>query len=347
MSTMFDVLIIGAGQAGLAMGAELKARGLKNFLIVDETSRVGQSWEDRYDSLKLFTPAQYCNLPGMKFPLRRNRYPTKEQVADYLMSYAVKFSLPIQMNTKVNRLAKKPDSFVVETSHGSLRAAKVIIATGSQHTPWMPSFASQLSDSIFQIHSAQFKSPDQIPDGEVLVIGAGNSGVQIAEELSATRPIHMSIDRLPKQFPQRLMGKDIFWYLLKFGYMDVPVSKRNDGDQPMPLIGSDLKRLVKKKKLIKHARAVDADGNKVTMSDGTSFAPRTIIWATGFRNDYAWIDIADAHKDGVPIQADGCSPVQDLYWIGFSWLRTKGSGFLGFVGRDTKHLAPVVLETDD
>ncbi len=343
---MLDVLIIGAGQAGLAMGAELKTKGLKNFLIVDETSRVGQSWGNRYDSLKLFTPAQYCNLPGMKFPLRRNHYPTKEQVADYLMSYAVKFSLPIQMNTKVIRLTKKPGSFVIETSLGSLHAAKVIIATGSQHTPWVPPFASQLSDNILQIHSSQFRSPTQIPVGEVLVIGAGNSGVQIAEEISATRPVHISIDRLPKQFPQRLMGKDIFWYLLKFGYMDVPVSKRNDGGQPMPLIGSDLRRLVKKGKLIKHARAANADGDKVIMSDGTRFGPRTIIWATGFRNDYAWIDIADTHKDGLPIQTDGCSPTKGLYWIGFSWLRTKGSGFLGFVGRDIEHLAPLVLETD-
>ncbi|WOF74982.1 NAD(P)/FAD-dependent oxidoreductase [Parvibaculaceae bacterium PLY_AMNH_Bact1] len=344
---MLDVLIIGAGQAGLAMGAELKAQGLKNFLILDETSHVGQSWEDRYNSLKLFTPSQYCNLPGMKFPLGRNRYPNKDQVADYLRSYAVQFSLPIQMNTAVNRLEKAPGSFVIETSQGKLWADKVIIATGSQHTPWVPNFAAQLSDNIFQIHSAQYQCPSQIPEGPVLMVGAGNSGVQIAEELTATHSVHISVAHLPKQFPQRFLGKDIFWYLLKLGYMDVPVAKRSDEGQPMPLIGSDLKRLMRKKRLIKHARAVGADGDKVILADGTSFAPQSIIWATGFRNDYAWIDIPGTHKDGLPIQTDGCSPVGGLYWIGFSWLRTKGSGFLGFVGRDAAHLAPDILKPED
>ncbi len=345
MSNMLDVLIIGAGQAGLAMGAELKTRGLKNFLIVDATSHIGHSWASRYDSLKLFTPRQYCNLPGMKFPGRRNSYPTKDDVAEYLMSYAVKFSLPVQMNTKVVRLGQEPGSFVAETPSGELRASKVIIATGSQHTPWTPSFATDVADNIIQIHSADYRGPHQISDGDVLIVGAGNSGVQIAEELLATHPVHISIDRRPKQFPQRFMGKDIFWYLLKFGYMDVPVSKRTDTEEPMPIIGSNLQRLVKKKKLVEHPRAIKAAGNQIIMTDGTNCSPRTIIWATGFRNNYAWIDIPGTHENGLPIQTDGCSPTNGLYWIGFSWLRTKGSGFLGFVGRDTEYLAPTVLET--
>ena len=182
----WKTIIIGAGQAGLAAGFYLQKTG-EDFLIVDSAKRVGDSWRQRWDTLRLFTPSQYDGLPGFPFPAPRDTFPSKDEIADYLEKYATKFNLPVQLNEKVIRLSRGSSGFEITTSKRVLKADNVIVATGTNPFPKIPEFARDLDRSIFQIHSSQYSNPDSLPPGNVLVIGAGTSGVEIALELAGSR----------------------------------------------------------------------------------------------------------------------------------------------------------------
>ena len=173
-----EVLVIGAGQAGLAVGWHLREQGIRSFLLIDAGPEIGHVWRNRWDSLRLFTPAEYDGLPGMPFPAPAGTYPTKDQVADYLRDYAAASELPVRLDTRVTRLTKTGDTFHAETSTGAISARQVVIATGPFQTPVIPTVARHLAPDVFQVHSAGYRNPDQIPDGPVLVVGAGNSGLR-------------------------------------------------------------------------------------------------------------------------------------------------------------------------
>ena len=205
-----DVLVIGAGQAGLATAYHLRRAGSR-FLVVDAGSEIGGSWRSRWDSLRLFTPAQYDALPGLTFPAPPDTYPTKDQVADYLQDYAARFDLPVLLSCAVERVVRTGDRFSVHTSQGLLRARRVVVATGPFQKPAVPAIGAGLGPDVVQLHSASYRNPSVLPSGGAVVVGAGNSGRQIALELSETHAVTLAVGTGPLELPQRLLGRDLFW----------------------------------------------------------------------------------------------------------------------------------------
>ena len=174
-----ETVVLGGSQSGLAVGYHLKQRG-RPFVIVEAHERVGDAWRSRWDSLRLFTTARYDGLPGMPFPARRSSYPTKDEAADYLETYAERFELPVMPSVKVDRLTRRGKGFDVVATDLTVAAENVVVATGAYHTPRVPEFADQLRPDILQIHSSAYRNPAQLREGGVLVVGAGNSGAEIA-----------------------------------------------------------------------------------------------------------------------------------------------------------------------
>ncbi len=204
-----DVLVVGGGQAGLAMGYHLAQRGLR-FQIVESGQELGSAWRSRWDSLRLFTPGAYNNLPGLPFPADADGYPGKDDVADYLASYAVAFDLPVRLDTPVTSLARAGDgSYLVKAGPDALEADQVVVATGAFQQPFTPSVAAELGPDVHQLHSADYRRHAQLPPGRVLVVGAANSGCQIALELSATRTVDLAVGSRIPAVPQRPLGRDV------------------------------------------------------------------------------------------------------------------------------------------
>lgn len=339
----YDVVVVGAGQAGLALGYYLRGLDL-SFMLLDAKSRVGDSWRERYDSLQLFTPAEYDTLPGLPFPAPRGTYPTKDAVAEYLESYARHFSLPIRHRTRVVYMGVGDGGFILRTSRGSVRAGQVVIATGPFQAPSVPPFACALDASVTQLHSSDYRNREQLPPGEVLVVGGGNSGLQIAEELLATHPVALARGTSAPFLPQRLLGKSLFWWLERTGIDRAPAAsplgrwlQRRD-----PVIGVDLNELVGKG-LRTTARVVDATARTVTFADGRTMDPASIVWATGFRSNYSWIDLPVLDDRGQPRHQEGATEVEGIYFLGLSWQRTRGSALLGWVGRDAAFIADRIV----
>ena len=208
------------------MAWHLAQRGLR-FVVLEAAAELGHTWRSRWDSLKLFTPAQYDALPGMAFPAPADTYPTKDPVADYLQAYAKAFDLPVLLNAKVTELRRLDDgNFEVHTGDATYQARQVVVATGPFQVPFVPPPAAKLDPSVTQVHSADYRNPQALPDGPVLLVGGGNSGFQIAEELAATRTVDLSIAAAYPMLPQRLTGRDLFWWLTRLGLLRVTVTSR-------------------------------------------------------------------------------------------------------------------------
>src|SRR6266545_773439 len=222
----FDVVVIGGSQAGLAIGYLLAQRG-RRFVILDAGPEIGDVWRSRWDSLTLFTPAQYSGLPGMAFPLPKDTYASKDDVVTYLQSYVSAFELPVRLNARVTSLTQRDGAYVVATADEEFTASQVVVATGPFQVPFVPPVAGDLDEAVFQIHSADYRNPAQLPEGgRVLVVGGGNSGFQIAEELAATRKVDLAVGKRVPSLPQRLVGKDLFWWLSGIGFMNISTDSR-------------------------------------------------------------------------------------------------------------------------
>jgi len=343
-------VIIVVGQAGLAVARCLQRRGV-DPVVFDANAMVGDAWRRRYDSLVLFTPAQYDGLPDVPFPAPRDTHPTKDQVADHLAAYATRFSIEIRSGYRVERLSRQGANgpFRIDTDHQGVEATVVVVATGALQDPAAPPFAGRLSEAVTQMHGSGCRTPSDMRGRRVLVVGAGNSGGQIAGEPSGHVDTAISYDRLPKRLPQRLLGQDIFWWLQKMGVLDRPRAASGGSAGAVgaiPLIGSPLGDLGRSGALRHVARVVDAGTEGPLLADGTTERPDGVIWATGSRNDFSWIDIPDPLlPDGTPAHHRGVrTTVPGLSFIGMPGLQTKGSAFLGFVGRDAEHLAGELLE---
>jgi putative flavoprotein involved in K+ transport len=336
-----DVLVIGAGQAGLAVGWHLRERGIRSLLLLDAGPEVGHVWRSRWDSLRLFTPAEYDALPGMPFPAPVGTYPTKDEVADYLRGYAAAFELPVRLNTRVTRLTKTGDTFHADTSSGPITARQVVIATGPFQTPVVPPLARHLAADVVQLHSADYRNPDQLPDGPVLVVGAGNSGLQIAAELAASRPVTVAVGTRPPMLPQRLLGRDLFWWLTRLGLITKTADSRlarrlqKKGDLVIGTRWRDLARLG----IQARPRLDDVDLTTAMFADGSLTQVAAVVWATGFRPDYSWLDIPGAVVDDTLANERGITAVPGLSIVGLPWLHTRGSALLGYVKDDAAWLA--------
>ncbi|HSD23385.1 MAG TPA: NAD(P)-binding domain-containing protein [Solirubrobacterales bacterium] len=332
-------LVIGAGQAGLVVGYQLRQRGLP-FQIVDAGAEIGEVWRKRWDSLKLFTPAQYDALPGMDFPAAPGTYPGKDAVADFLHAYATRFELPVSLNTRVTSLRNVDGAYLAETEGGTLEARNVVIATGPFQVPRVPPIADRLDDGVLQFHSSAYHSPQGITQGPVLVVGGGNTGFQIAEELAGHIEVHLAIGSRQTPLPQRILGRDLFWYLEATGLIHKSLESRIGQrlSSRDTLIGSS-PRAIRRHGVKLHPRAVDAAGSTVSFSNETKLDVGTVIWATGFRSDYSWIDVPVFGDGGEILHDRGVTESPGLYFLGLSWQYTRGSALLGWVKDDAEYIA--------
>jgi putative flavoprotein involved in K+ transport len=336
-----DVVLVGGSQAGLAMGWHLARQGLR-FLVLEAGPELGHTWRSRWDSLKLFTPAQYDALPGMAFPAPADTYPIKDPVVDYLQAYAAALDLPVRLNSRVTELRRVGDTFEVRTVDDEVfHARQVVVATGPFQIPFIPPEASKLDPSVTQVHSADYRNPQALPEGPVLVVGGGNSGFQIAEELAASRQVDLSIGAKAPMLPQRLAGRDLFWWLTHLGVMRVSVDSRlgRRASQREFIIGTNRRKL-KGAGVRFRPRLVDAAGRTVQFADHSTLEDvGVVVWATGYRSDYSWIQIPDVVREGHVVHRRGVSEVPGLYFLGLSWQHTRGSALLGFVNDDATYLA--------
>jgi putative flavoprotein involved in K+ transport len=337
---LFDVVVIGGSQAGLAIGYHLAQRGLR-FVILDAGPEIGQVWRSRWDSLTLFTPAQYSSLPGMAFPSRKDTYPSKDDVASYLQTYASAFDLPIKLNAKVTSLTKRGGGYLVTIADEELTASHVVVATGPFQVPFVPPMADDLDERVTQIHSADYRNPAQLPDGHVLVVGGGNSGFQIAEELAGTRKVDLAVGKRVPSLPQRLLGKDLFWWLSGVGFMKVSTDSRlgRKLSERDVLIGSSARRL-RHSGVTMRRRLTSADGQRVLFEDGSEQDVDAIVWATGYRPDFSWIDVPDVKgaSDRI-VHRRGVTDAPGLFFVGLTWQHTRGSALIGFVNDDAEFIA--------
>jgi putative flavoprotein involved in K+ transport len=338
-----DVVVIGGGQAGLAVGYYLSKQGA-DFTILEAASEPAAAWRERWDSLKLFTSARFDSLPGMEFPGDPDRYPTRDEVAEYLVHYARELDLPVELNSRVRALRRQGDGYVVELDDRTYEARQVVIATGPFQTPFVPRIAEDLGDDVVQMHSTAYRSPDSVPGGRVLVVGGGNTGFQIAEELSASREVHLAIGSRQTPLPQRILGRDLFWYLDATGLLRKTTASRigkRMREREDTLIGSSPRR-ARRRGIQLHGRAVAAAGSTVSCADGDALAVRGVIWATGFRVDHSWIDVSVLDADGRAVHERGVTRSPGLYFVGQLWQHTRGSALLGWVKDDAAYVADQV-----
>ncbi|HEX6026943.1 MAG TPA: NAD(P)-binding domain-containing protein [Solirubrobacter sp.] len=332
-----EVVVIGGGQAGLAIGHFLAEQG-RDFTILEAADAPAAAWRERWDSLRLFTSARYNSLPGKPFPGDPDRYPTRDEVVAYLTDYAS--GLPVELSSRVRRLTRSGSSYRVELDDREYEADQVVVATGPFQTPRIPAFAAGLADTVHQLHSTGYRNAAQIPDGLVLVVGGGNTGYQIAEELTATHEVHLAVGSRQTPMPQRLFGRDIFRFLDAFGALtasvDTRIGRRMQGRET--LVGSSPRR-ARRQGIRVHPRATGARGSTVTFVDGTQLDVTTVIWATGFALDHAWIDVPVFAPDGTVLQRRGVTPSPGLYFLGLPWMHSRGSALLGWVQHDASYIA--------
>jgi putative flavoprotein involved in K+ transport len=334
-----DVVVIGGGQAGLALGYFLARQG-RRFTILEAAAEPAAAWRARWDSLKLFTPVRYDSLPGLAFPGDPDRYPGRDDVVAYLSDYARHFDLPVELDSRVRSVRARDGGFVVELDDRSYEADEVVVATGPFQVPFVPAMSERLDAGVVQLHSSDYGAPDQLPDGAVLVVGGGNTGFQIAEELAGSRQVHLSIGSRQMPLPQRLLGRDLFRYLVATGLMDKTATSRigrrmKDRDT---LIGSS-PRTARRWGIELRPRATAAAGSAVSFADGTELAVDAVVWATGFRLDHSFVELPVFGDGGVVVHERGVSKVPGLYFLGLPWQHTRGSALLGWVQDDASHIA--------
>lgn len=341
MIHLFDVIVIGAGQAGIAISHQLQQKGIDNHLMVDSQKRIGDAWRFRYKSLVLFTPKSYSALPGLVMKGDPNDYPTKDEMADYLEAYVEHFNLPHKLNIVVTKVDKDEELFNIYTENETFQSRNVVVASGAFKKPFIPSVIRG-DNVVTQIHSSLYTEPSDLDNGSVLIVG-GNSGAQIAVELARDREVILAVSQSLKYLPLQVFSESIFYWLDRMGLLYAGTDtirgrtfqKRND-----PIFGKELKQAIKSKKVILKPRVIEVNGNQVVFSDDSTLKVDQIIWTTGFVPSYVMIDVAGVlDEKGSPIHKRGVSPVAGLYYIGLPWQHSRGSALVCGVGRDAKYIA--------
>jgi putative flavoprotein involved in K+ transport len=346
-----ETVVVGGGQAGLAVGYYLAQQGLP-FVILDSNERIGDSWRKRWDSLRLFTPARFNNLPGMPFPGPGHSFSTKDEVGDYLEAYAARFELPVRTGVRVERLSRNATRFVVEAGGRLFEAENVVVAMATHQVPRVPAFGHKLDPGILQLHSAEYRNPSQLQHGGVLVVGVGNSGAEIAVEVVKEHPTWLAgketgrvpfrIERPPARFVFlplmfRLIGHRIVTVRTPIGRKLRPKLLSHGAPlvrvKPEDIVAAGVERV---------PRVVDARDGLPLLQDGRVLEVENVIWCTGFRPDFSWIDLpvfGHEEEPKEPTHERGIVPSEPgLYFVGLFFLYAMSSGFLPGVARDARHV---------
>jgi putative flavoprotein involved in K+ transport len=352
-----DTLIIGAGQAGLSTGYHLARRGLK-FLILDADERVGDHWRQQYDSLRLYSPAKFDGLPGMRFPAPSYHFPTGREMGDYLEAYVTKFKLPVMSGTRVDRVepADGPaGGYVVTAGDRRYEAAQVVVASGAFNRPHVPAFADQLDPSIRQLHSSDYRNPAQLQAGPVLVVGVSHSGADVAFETAQTQRTLLAghpHGELPLRITDNWKSR-IAWPLMVVVASHVLTMRTPIGRKMAPIVrmgGGPLLR-IRSGDLARagveryDARITGVQDGKPVLDDGRTLDVANVIWCTGFRPDYGWIAVPDfVGDDGWPKGVRGTATAPGLYFLGIPFTFGFTSMLVAGAGRDAKHVVDRIAE---
>ena len=357
MNTVVDTVVIGAGQAGLATAYHLTRQG-RECLVLEASARIGDNWRQQWDSLRLYSPAKYDGLPGLPFPAAPWHYPTKEETADFVESYAATFELPVQLGVRVVRVSADGDGLRVETEQGQYGARNVVVATGTfGRTPYVPDLAGDLDPAIMQLHSSEYRRPEQLPDGPVLVVGASHSGCDLAYELGAERPTVLAgrdCGQIPVPLESHRMHvvMPVLWFV--WGHVAnrrTPIGRKML--QHVRFHGGPALR-VKRSHLA--ARGVERVEQRVTgtaegkplLAGGRVLDVATVVWATGFRQSFDWIDLPVFDQAGWPREDRGVVPeAPGLFFCGLSFQSCFRSMLIGGVGADAAYVAGRVAERAD
>ena len=352
----FDTVVVGGGQAGLATGYHLARRG-RSFVILDASDRIGDPWRQRWDSLRLYSPASHDGLPGMRFPAKRTAYPTANEMADYLESYAARFELPVRSSTAVDSLTAEAGRYVVRSGDRRFEAENVVVATGVMQKPIVPSFAGALDRGITQLHSSDYRNLAQLQEGPVLVVGASHSGADIAYEMATRhRTILSGTDN--GQIPVRVdtrRGRMGFRLLFLAGShvltMDTPMGRKmrhhvRHGGAPLlryrrkDLLAAGVERVT--------ARTIGVVDGMPELDDGTVVDVRNVVWCTGFEPDFSWIDVPFAREDdGYPVQYRGAvDSAPGLYFVGLVFLHSFASMLVRGTGRDAERVVTHIVSRE-
>jgi putative flavoprotein involved in K+ transport len=342
-----ETVIIGGGQAGLSTGYHLARRGLP-FVILDANERIGDAWRKRWDSLRLFTPARYNGLPGWPFPAPAWLFPTKDELAGYLEAYAARFDLPVRTGVRVDGLSREADRYVVAAGDLRFEADQVIVAAGAYHCPRIPTFAADLDPDLVQLHSSEYRDPSQLQEGGVLVVGAANSGAEIALEVSGSHRTWLS-GRHPGQEPVRPGSRwdrlftPVLWFMAshvltvktpigrrvrqQFRSRGIPLARA----RPKDIAAAGIERV---------PRTAGVRGGLPVLDDGRALEVANVIWCTGFAPDFSWIDLPVLAEDGTPVHDRGIVGSEPgLYFVGLFFVYALASSLVGGVGRDAEHIA--------
>jgi putative flavoprotein involved in K+ transport len=346
----FDTVVVGGGQSGLAVGYHLKRRFL-SFVILDAHRRIGDAWRTRWDSLRLFTPASHDGLPGMRMPGPRTHYPSKDEMADFLEAYAHRYALPVRTSTKVDALAGAGDGFMLSAGDQRFWAENVVIAMSSGVKPRIPDFATDLDADVVQLHAAGYRNPAQLQDGDVLVVGAGNSGAEIALELVKHHTTLLSgrdVGHIP--VPINRVTAATVYPIVRFAFhrlltTNSRVGRRTkqhlDEGHGLPLVRVKPHHLARSG-VRRLPRTVGVSGGLPLLEDGTVADVANVIWCTGLRPDFSWIDVPAIGPDGPDHRRGVVADVSGLYFVGLDFLSAASSGQINGVGRDARHVADAI-----
>lgn len=349
------VIVIGGGQAGLSVGYHLARRGIR-FVILDGEARIGDAWRRRWDSLRLFTPAQLDGLDGMKFPAPSGSFPTKDQMADYLAAYARRFALPVRSGMRVDHLSRAGGRLRLRAGSQMFEADQVVVAMSSYQTPSLPGFAGELQGDIVQLHAGAYRGPAQLQDGAALVVGAGNSGAEIALELSRSRKVFVAgpdVGEVPfrmesfigRHLLSRIVLRFVFHRLLTGS---TPMGRKmRAARRPAPLIRTRDRDLIAAG-VTRTARMIGVRDGMPLLEGGRRLEVRNVVWCSGFRSDFSWIDLPAFDGDGRPTHVRGAaSGVPGLYFVGLNFLHAVSSTMVHGVGRDARHVAGLIAAERD
>jgi len=344
-----ETLVIGGGQSGLAVGYHLSRLGLP-YTIFDANQRVGDAWRNRWDSLRLFTPARLDGLPGMAFPGYRWGFPSKFEMADYLENYARHFDINVQTGLRVETLSKEGARFVATFGARRLEADNVVVAMSSWQKPRVPAFAGELDPSTVQLHVSEYRNPGQLQDGDVLVVGAGNSGAEVAKELARTHRVSLAgpdTGAIPFR-PESVAGMMLMPFVGRVIFHRVLTTSTPIGRKARPKMkfsGEPLIR-VKPKDLAEGGvervgRVVGIDRGQPQLEDGRRVEVANVIWCTGFHPGFSWVDLPVIDKDtGEPKHQRGVvEDMPGLYFVGLKFLYSVSSEQIHGVGRDAAYIA--------